>query len=350
MRLVTFIPPDGQPRSGVLLTDAVIDLAVAAPLVLEETATLRWDMLSLLRGDQEDVNLDTAGAIVAAVVAAIGSEGSLESMPDSSYGNGSHDTGLAGNILIGGVEMLLPLEQVRLLAPLPRPASLRCFEAFEQHSAAAYRLAAQLLPREWYRFPAFAFGNHTAIYGPDDILPHPVSAALDYELEIACVIGREGRDIPVEEAPDYIAGYTILNDWHARDIQAEEEPIGLGATKASDFATSIGPWLVTPDELDIYAEDDGRFLLTMIARVNSIERSRGLFNTIHYTFAEMIAHASRNAMLYPGDILSSGAVGNGCLMELTHGYGPWLEQGDMVELEVTGLGVLRNRVGGVWGE
>lgn len=348
MRLVTFVPPDGQPRSGALLGGAVVDLAAAAPLVLEEATELRWDMVSLLRGDQEDVNLDTAAEIVAAVVSALGSEDIPGETQAGVQGNGSQNQGLAGSMVIGGVEMLLPLEQVRLLAPLPRPTSLRCFEGFEQHNAFTYRLAGHSLPPEWYRFPGFAFANHNAIYGPDANIPMPNTSALDYELEVACIIGREGREIALEEALDYIAGYTILNDWHARDIQAEEDRLGLGAAKARDFATSLGPWLVTPDELELYTENDGRFLLAMVARVNSIERSRGNFATIHYSFADIIAQASHNTSLYPGDVLSSGAVGSGCLMELTHGYGPWLEQGDIVELEVTGLGVLRNRIVSMW--
>lgn len=341
MRLVTFVPPDGRPRAGALLGAAVVDLAAAAPLVFEETEGLAWDMLSLLRGDDETVNLDAAAAILAAVVAAAGSPG-VEAAPPA--GNGSRDSELSGSLSIGGAEMLLPLDQVRLLAPLPRPASLRTFAAFEQHVVALCRQRGEEPPPEWYRFPAFAFGNHGAIYGPDTVIPMPRSEALDYGLGLACVIGRMGRDIAVDEALDYVAGYTIVNDWSARDLQAEERPIGLGPAKAGDFATSLGPWLVTPDELEIYADDDGRFSLTMFARVNSVARSRGNTATMHYTFAELIAQASRDAALYPGDVLSSGAVGGGCLLELTGGYGPWLEPGDTVELEITGLGGLRNRI------
>lgn len=341
MRLISFIAPDGQARAGVLLGPAVVDLAAAAPLVFEDTEQLRWDMLSLLRRDQDEVSLESAEMILAAVTSAAG--GALD-LSSGAGGNGSHNRGMAGSLSIGGAEMLLPLDQVRVLAPLPRPASLRDFFAFEAHIAAARRQHGREVPPQWYRFPAFYFGNHGAIYGPDARLPMPQSEALDYELELACIIGREGRDIPEEEASEYIAGYTIMNDWSARDTQAEEWPIGLGPAKAKDFATSLGPYLVTPDELEIYADDDGQLSLTMLARVNHVERSRGNSATMHYTFAQMIAHASRDATLYPGDVLGSGTVGTGCLLELTGGYGPWLERGDIVELEITGLGSLRNQI------
>ncbi len=172
----------------------------------------------------------------------------------------------------------------------------------------------------------------------------PRSLALDYELEVACVIGRAGRDIAEEDAEEYIAGYTIMNDWSARDLQREEMSVGLGPAKGKDFATSLGPWLVTPDELEELALGDGRFNLTMAARVNGVERSRGNFRDIYYTFAQMIARASRDVTLHPGDVLGSGTVGTGCLLELTGGEGPWLAPGDLVELEVTGLGTLRNRI------
>jgi fumarylacetoacetate (FAA) hydrolase len=340
MRLVTFVPPDGSPRAGALLGPTVIDLAVAAPLVFEDTEDLRWDLLSVLQADQDLVSLDGAAEIVAAVTQIVGGPPPEPALDR----NGARDDGLAGGLSIGGANMILPLDQVRLLAPLPRPASLRDFYTFEQHVATARRQCGQDVPAEWYRFPAFYFSNHGAIYGPDAAVPMPRTEALDYELELACVIGRAGRDIAVEEAADYIAGYMIMNDWSARDLQADERSIGLGPAKAKDFATSLGPWLVTPDELEIYAGEDGRLSLTMLARVNAVERSRGSAASMYYSFAELIAHASRDATLYPGDVLGSGTVGGGCLLELTDGYGPWLERGDLVELEITGLGVLRNTI------
>lgn len=348
MRLVTFVPPEGPPRAGALLGATVVDLSAAAPLVIEEGEGLRWDMLSLLRGDpdQEEVNLDTAGDIVGAVAQMAGIEREALDDPllaDDLFAFEDSDD-LAGSLSIGGAAMLLPLSQVRLLAPLPRPSSLRSFFAFEGYLRTLYGQRGEEIPAEWYRFPAFAFGNHGAILGADEELPMPRSEALDYGLGLAIVIGRAGRDIAPEDAAEHIAGFMIVNEWSARDIAAEERALGLGLTKARDFATSLGPWLVTADELELYTADDGRLALTMLARVNGAERSRANAASIYYTFAELVAQASRDVTLYPGDVLGSGTVGGGSLLELNGPFGPWLERDDVVELEVTGLGVLRNRV------
>ncbi len=342
MQLVTFTAPDGKKRAGALVGNNIVDLEAAAPLVFTDAVGLRWDMLSLLRSDQEIVNLDSAATILIAVVNAIGID---ISAPDRSQHNGDRDQGLSGSLSIGGAEMIFPLNQVRQHAPLPRPASIRVFTAFEQHAAALYRRHGQALPAIWRRGPAFAFANHGAVIGPDAVAPTPPSDALDYGLALACVIGRGGRDIAIDEAHEHIAGYMIANHWAARDIQADEWPLGFGATKASDFAITLGPRLTTPDELEIYADEDGHLNLTMVARVNGVERSRGNSAGMNYTFARMIAYASQSALLYPGDVLSSGPVGGGCLLETTDGLGPWLAPGDEVELEITGLGSIRNQVG-----
>jgi fumarylacetoacetate (FAA) hydrolase len=183
------------------------------------------------------------------------------------------------------------------------------------------------VPEEWYRLPVFYFSNPNAIYGPEDEIPYPEGTEeLDYELEVAAVIGAEGR----------IGGFTVMNDWSARDLQREEMKVGLGPAKGKDFATSIGPILVTPDELDGSSA-------TMVARVNGEERSRGELADMHFSWEQLVAHAGRNTELRPGDILGSGTVGTGCILE--HGDGRWLRPGDVVELEVEGIGVLRNRVG-----
>jgi fumarylacetoacetate (FAA) hydrolase len=339
MRLVSFVPPEGPPRAGVLLGSAVVDLAAAAPLALEEAIDLRWDMLSVLRADQEDVNLETAADIVAAVVAMAGGE--LDEFEES---GGFTASSIAGSLSIGGAAMLFPLEQVRLLAPLPRPNSLREFYAFEGHAEALFRLSGTELPGAWYRGPAFHFSNHNAIIGPGEEFFAPRIESLDYGLCLACVIGREGYDLTPDEALSYVAGYSLLNSWVNRDNWATERLLGFGPAKARDFATSFGPWLVTPDELDIYTDDDGRLSLNMTALVNNIERSRGNGATMTYTFAELIARASQHVTLYPGDVVSSGPMTGGTLLELTEGYGPWLEPGDTVEIQATGLGSLRNRV------
>jgi fumarylacetoacetate (FAA) hydrolase len=219
-----------------------------------------------------------------------------------------------------------PIGRVSLCAPIPRPPSVRDFFAFEQHVATARANRGSQVPKEWYEFPAFYFTNPAAVYGPDDEIPYPEGTReLDYELEVAAVIGRGGR----------IAGFTVMNDWSARDIQRKEMRVGLGPAKAKDFATSMGPVLVTADEFD-------GTQAVMTARVNGEERSRGNLADIHYSWAEILAQAARNTALYPGDVIGSGTVGSGSILE--HDDGRWLADGDVVELEVEGIGVLRNRV------
>jgi fumarylacetoacetate (FAA) hydrolase len=240
------------------------------------------------------------------------------------------------------------LHELVLLPPIPDPPSVRDFYAFEQHvKTVRARRGVEMIP-EWYEIPTFYFSNNSEIYGHDEPIPYPVgSNELDIELEIACVIGREGKDIPVEEAADYIAGYTIMNDWSARDFQFKEMKLNLGPAKGKDFATSIGPWLVTPDELASRRQESEageRYDMTMIARVNGKEISRGNFNQIYYSFPQMIAYASRNTRLRAGDVLGSGTVGTGCIREIGIEVQPWLQRGDVVELEIEGIGVLRNRI------
>lgn len=341
MRLVTFVPPDGQARAGALLGEAVVDLAAAAPLVIEEAAGLRWDMQALLQGDQEEVSLETAADILAAVTQLMGGAPDLAGFPDDDLGY-AEGGDLGGSLSIGGAAMLYPLAQVRLLAPLPRPASLRLFESFEEHAIAARSLRGEALPGAWYRGPAFSFANHGAVYGPDSAIPFPASEALDFGLGLACVVGRAARDLTPDEAPAVIAGYLILNSWCARDHEEAERAVGLGPAKSRDFATSLGPWLVTPDELELYTDDEGRLGLLLTARVNGVERARGTSAGQFYPFGELLARASSAVTLAPGDVIGSGPVGGGTLLEQTSGFGPWLEPDDRVELEVTGLGALAN--------
>jgi 2-keto-4-pentenoate hydratase/2-oxohepta-3-ene-1,7-dioic acid hydratase in catechol pathway len=237
--------------------------------------------------------------------------------------------------------------QVELRSPIVKPTSIRDFYAFEQHVKTANENRGREVPKQWYEIPVFYFTNHTAIFGPGDVIPYPVgSEKLDYELEVAAVIGKEGKDIKLEEAEDYIFGYMIYNDWSARDIQAQEMAVGLGPAKGKDFAQSFGPYLVTPDELkDRHTGRPGVYDLEMIARVNGKETSRGNWKDIHWSFGEMLARASAGVTLYPGDVIGSGTVGTGCLLEITKGQGPYLQSGDVVELEIERLGVLRNTVG-----
>jgi 2-keto-4-pentenoate hydratase/2-oxohepta-3-ene-1,7-dioic acid hydratase in catechol pathway len=236
-----------------------------------------------------------------------------------------------------GETIVHSMAAVRLAAPVPNPPSLRDFIAFEDHIAATSKKRGQPIPPEWYKMPVYYKGNHRTVIGPEEPLPWPLDTTkLDYELELACVIGRQGRDIAERQAQDYIAGYTIMNDFSARDIQFQEMACRLGPAKGKDFATALGPCLVTPDEMaDLGA-------LTMIARVNGDEWSRGRFGTIHWSFSQMIAHVSRGETIYPGDVFGSGTVGGGCGLEMDR----YLKPGDVVELEIQPIGVLRTQVVG----
>ncbi len=244
----------------------------------------------------------------------------------------------------------LPLAQVQLLAPV-LPPSFRDFYAFEAHVRNARRKRGLPVPPEWYEAPVFYFSNPAGIFGPDVRVPRPPETReLDYELELAVVIGREGSNIPSAEADDYVAGFTLLNDWSARDVQRREMRVGLGPAKGKDFATTIGPWLTTPDELDPYVLPDRsrgrRYALAMEARVNGECYSVGNSREMHWTFAELIAVASRNTTLRVGDLIGSGTVGTGCITEFPEGVHPWLEVGDEVTLQIEALGSLTNRVSG----
>ena len=221
-----------------------------------------------------------------------------------------------------------PLDEVELLPPVLHPPSVRDFYTFEQHvKTARARRGLDDMPEEWYRIPVFYFSNPAVIYGPEAEIPYPAGTEeLDYELEVAAVIGAE----------ETIAGFTIMNDWSARDLQRAEMKVGLGPAKGKDFATSLGPIVVTSDEFDGTAA-------TMVARVNGEERSRGELGDMYYSWDALVEQAKRNTALYPGDVLGSGTVGTGCISE--RGDGRWLQPGDVVELEVDGIGVLRNRIG-----
>jgi fumarylacetoacetate (FAA) hydrolase len=218
------------------------------------------------------------------------------------------------------------LADVRLRAPIPEPPSVRDFFAFEQHVATARANRGARVPAEWYEIPVFYFSNPAAIYGPEDAIPYPQGTAeLDYELEVAAVIGGDAR----------IAGFSVLNDWSARDLQRQEVRVGLGPAKGKDFATSLGPVLVTVDEFAGGAAE-------MVARVNGEERSRGNLADLHYSWGAILERAALNTRLRAGDVIGSGTVGTGCILEADDGR--WLQVDDVVELEVAGLGVLRNTV------
>ena len=249
-------------------------------------------------------------------------------------------------------EMPLPLadpvpeESVQVMAPIRRPPSVRDFYAFEQHVRTARERRGLEMNPDWYELPVFYFSNPNTILGPGEVVPHPATDMLDYELEVAAVVGEDAADLDAEAAVDVIVGYTIFNDFSARDVQRREMALGLGPAKGKDFASALGPYLVTPDELGGTLQ---RPRATMVARVNGEEWSRGELADIHHSFPDLVAYASRDSKLRAGDVLGSGTVGTGCILELslTHGEErfPWLAQGDVVELEVEGIGVLRNTIG-----
>jgi fumarylacetoacetate (FAA) hydrolase len=234
------------------------------------------------------------------------------------------------------------------LPPPTQPPTIRDFYAFEEHVATARRARGLEMVPEWYEAPAFYFSNPHSVIEPDQpVAAPPGCQELDYELEVAAVVGIEGADLDPDEAEGHIAGFTVMNDWSARDLQRREMKVGLGPAKGKDFATSLGPWLVTTDELADRRAGKA-YDLAMTARVNGREYSRGNLADLHWSFGEMLAHASRGTRLVPGDVIGSGTCGTGCILELSLVHGPdeypWLAPGDVVELEVERLGVLRNPV------
>jgi 2-keto-4-pentenoate hydratase/2-oxohepta-3-ene-1,7-dioic acid hydratase in catechol pathway len=320
MRLVTFeltTPLGAVRRTGGLVGDAVIDLSLARAVVLGgrpraleiAAAEVPADMLDLLRGG--DWALEAARAAL-------------------------EHADRAGVEDLGRARVRHRASDLRLLAPLPRPNSLRDFLVVEEHMRGAVEAGvAKSIPDEWYRLPAHYKGNVDAIYGPDDVVPWPsYTEKLDYELEICAVIGRAGRRVAADDATPMIAGYTIYNDWSARDIQVREMSVGIGPGIGKDFASSIGPCIATPDEFD----RDGAQLE---ARIDGEVWSSGRLGSMYFSFEQIIEYISQEATLQPGDLLGSGTVGRGCGLEL----GRWLTEGSTVELQAEGIGVLRNRVG-----
>ncbi|MEW5851839.1 MAG: fumarylacetoacetate hydrolase family protein [Myxococcota bacterium] len=332
MKLCTFIPKSASsssPRLGALMTDgqSIADLQQGA----------------LARGGTSSPHLADALAFLdGAQAAREAAEQALDFLAAQKPPNA-----------------IFPLSDVQLLAPVPRPRSIRDCMAFEQHVVRATRtvvkwhfaplahldalvekVAGRALigaPRVWYQQPLYYKSNPFSVVGTDvDVIWPRYTEKLDYELEFGVFIGKQGKDIPREKAREHMAAFTIFNDFSARDAQLKEMQGRLGPAKGKDFDTgnAMGPWLVTADEVpDPYA-------LTMVARVNGQEWSRGSSKEMGHTFEEIIAHVSQDETLYPGEFIGSGTAPGGCGLELDR----WLKPGDVVELEVQGLGVLRNRV------
>jgi fumarylacetoacetate (FAA) hydrolase len=229
--------------------------------------------------------------------------------------------------------------ELTTLAPVPEPPSVRDFFAYERHVAAGWRLRGAEVPEYWYEAPVFYFSNPASIVGPGEPVARPAATQmLDFELEIAAVIGNGGE----------IAGFTLMNDFSARDVQAREMTVGLGPHKAKDFATALGPCLVTPDELPY---EDGRLRIEAWVTVNGKEVTRSDASEKHFGWPEIVAHAARDTRLRPGDVLGSGTLAGGCLLELGpqdfgDGRERWIEPGDVVAIQAEGLGTLETPIVG----
>ncbi len=231
--------------------------------------------------------------------------------------------------------LLHPKGDVKLLTPLPNPASLRDFFAFEQHVRMAFGKGGAPVPAEWYQIPVYYKSGHHNLIGTDAEVPWPsFTQKFDYELELAAVIGKRGSDIPVNRAAEYIAGFTVMNDFSARDMQRQEMKVKLGPAKGKDWCTALGPWLVTSDEIG------DPYKLRMTARINGELWSEGNSGAMYWKFEQMIAFLSQDDTIFPGDIIGSGTVGTGCGLELDR----WVRRGDLIELEIENIGVLRNRI------
>lgn len=322
MRLITFSDSD-RPRWGILLGGTAVDLPAAQRVLGRDLVALPGTLLDLLCADEKvwDAARRVADAVAGVLDAGSGSSGCLaERLPPAAF----------------------PVEGVRLLPPVPCPPAFLDFYAFEEHVRNARARRGLDVPPEWYRLPAYYTGNHSSLIGHEETVVFPAGEErMDFELELGVILRCGGRRLSEAEAATCIAGYTIVNDWSARSLQREAMAVGLGPAPGKDFATSVGPALVTPDELPANRfPAPGHPALTMVARVNGAEWSRGNSATAHYTFPQLIAFASRCRELHPGDLIASGTVGGGCGLEQDR----FLSVGDRVELEVEGIGVLANVV------
>jgi fumarylacetoacetate (FAA) hydrolase len=323
MKLVSYLGDTGEERAGLLVGANVVDLREGGKALSSDVPRT---MLELLEGGDRLFdrvrNLDIAA---------------------------QHDR-------VKGI----PLKGTRLLAPVPHPRSCRDAYAFRQHVATARRNRGLEMIPEFDEFPVFYFTNHNSIVGPGQLVVESDHLEqLDFELEAAILIGKKGRNVQVTHADSYIAGYMIMNDFSARKLQMEEMKLSLGPAKGKDFATALGPWLVTPDELEdrrSRSKAGNAFDLDMKAFHNGRQVSSGNLKDMNWTFAEIIERVSYGVDIYPGDVIGSGTVGTGCYLELNgtaaakakesgEEYTPvWLQAGDTIELEISGLGRLSNSI------
>jgi len=248
-------------------------------------------------------------------------------------------------ISINGNGVAVQESEIRFLPPVPEPPTFRDFYAFEQHVKAARKSRGLDMHPTWYEIPVFYFSNPYCMVGHKADVKLPAgSKALDFELELGIIIANGGSDISAEDAEKYIAGYTIINDWSARDLQKQEMVLNMGPVKGKDFATTAGPYLVTPDELADKWKD-GKLEIEMKAWKNDTQLSNGNGNDLYHSWGKIIERASRNTRLMPGDLIGSGTVGTGCILELKpENTGGWVQKGDTIKLEIERLGVLENKI------
>ena len=263
---------------------------------------------------------------------------------DSHLANGLRIEALA-DLLAADAEEPMDASALRFGPPILQPPTFRDFYAFERHVGTMWKRRDMEIPEAWYRMPIFYFSNVSEIRGPGDPVWAPRgSRELDYELEVAALVDTPVRNVDSARGTEAIGGYMVLNDWSARDLQREETTVRLGPAKGKDFASSIGPWLVTPDELADVQRDTG-YDLAMTGSVNGQELSRGTWSSAHFSFGDMVARASADARLRPGDLLGSGTVGTGCLLEIRDEIlNRYLEPGDTVTLAIERLGELTSPV------
>ncbi|MGP0089567.1 MAG: fumarylacetoacetate hydrolase family protein [Xanthobacteraceae bacterium] len=328
MKLVTFAAPNGVPRAGAFIDGErrIVNLQVAYHDRWGQDSPVLASVLAIVEGGQDA--LDLAAETV---------KEAIKASPSA----------------------IVDRDKVKLLAPIPRPPQMRDFLCFEKHLLQAFKQARIVrskqfpdpeaalremeengtlsIPKVWYERPLYYHPNRLDVIGTDEDVVWPqYSQLMDFELEFGFYVSKRGRDIPKEKAHEHVFGYTIFNDFSARDEQTKEMPGQLGPGKGKDFdlGNAMGPCLVTADEIP------DPYRLTMIAKVNGEEWGRGNTSEMHWKFADCIAHVSRSETLYPGEFLASGTVGNGCGLEQMR----FLQSGDVVELEVDGIGILRNRV------
>jgi 2-keto-4-pentenoate hydratase/2-oxohepta-3-ene-1,7-dioic acid hydratase in catechol pathway len=310
-------------RLGAVIQGGIVDLNLACAWHLDRKHEARPyvladvlvpdNMLEYLRGEE------TSAGFARATLASVQEE----------LASGAVPLGLREETLV------YQPDEVALRAPLPLPVSMRDFYAFEDHVKKGFEKRGEPMPEEWYRFPVYYKGGHQNMIGPDeDVLWPSFTEKFDYELEIAFVTGKTGRNIAASQARNYISGFTVMNDFSARDIQRQEMKVRLGPAKGKDWCTAIGPVLVTLDEID------DPYNLRMTAKVNGELWSEGNTGSIFWKFEQMIEFLSRDETIHPGELIGSGTVGGGCGLELDR----WVKPGDVVELEIEKIGVLRNRV------